>query len=190
MCLGFLFEQIIQEKNKIGNSGFLGWLSSLRTPVACADLTNQLSHPLWVRKYLTLSGALKMSPTVSDVSVVYQRAGSAHVLFWALCIAQVFASQLPFISNKCWSKGERNTEQHHPRCRWTSVLADPGPLIPLWEGRKGFTWRRFQGVQSPLREMLSVRLGEEPVWLHHHPSQPCRLQGVTPVEESSWRGQS
>lgn len=55
-----------------------------------------------------------MSPMVSDVSVVYLRAGSAYVLIRTSCIAWAFISQLPFISNKCWGKGEGNTEEHHP----------------------------------------------------------------------------
>lgn len=47
-----------------------------------------------------------------------------------------------------------------------------------------------RGLQSPLKEMLPVRQSEEPLWQLHHPSQPSRQQGVTPVKESSWRRQS
>lgn len=189
VCLEFLFTKIIWDENKIGNSGFLGWLSSLRIAVEHADLTTQLSHPPWLPNYLTLSDTLKMSPMVSDVSVVYLRAGSAYVLIWTSCIAWAFISQLPFISNKCWGKGEGNTEEHHPWCRWTRV---PGQLTPghrcYCENRGRVSLGGYsRGLQSLLREMLSVRQGEEPVWQLHHPSQLCRQQGVTPVKESSCR---
>lgn len=66
-----------------------------------------------------------------------------YVSFWTLWIAQAFTSQFPFTSNKCWSEGEGNTEQHHPLCRMNQnpSSGDPLPLILLWEGRKVFPCR-------------------------------------------------
>lgn len=112
-----------------------------------------------------------------------------------LCIYMGMAiatSQLPFASNKCWSKGKGNI---WIACSWTRdmVTADAWPLMLLIRREEGFCLEAFpRGLQRPLREckegdILAVKLGKEPVWQIHCPSNPIDSK-VAPVKKGSWRG--
>lgn len=117
--LGLPFKRVTRDGKEICNPASLCMqLSSLRAPVVHADPTTQLSHPPQKPRDFTLSETLKICPTLSDASVVYLRAGSAHVLIRTLYV-WAWPSSLPSFPLQATNVGVREREilaQHHLRC--------------------------------------------------------------------------
>lgn len=112
------------------------------------------------------SDTLKMSPTVSDASGVYLRAGLPRDNLDSVCMGgTMFTSQLLFASNKYWSKGEGKTSTALSLIQTNRSNGGSKQLVTDVTDQKGgsiFLGGISWGLQRPLREskegeMLTVR---------------------------------